>query len=176
LLLFVLKQPALYLRDMTDDLGKRVKTARLHAKLTQEQLATRVRKLAGSDKFKQQSLQRIESGQVKASSYTTLIASATKVDSMWLSTGKGEMLPSANSETSGNYNSDLYSPDHQYEVALMRTVLKNVNEIMREEKLTLNEDEMSRVIVAAYFAGLRNKVKPDTFDSNTILTAIQAIM
>ncbi|WP_310626695.1 helix-turn-helix transcriptional regulator [Limnohabitans sp.] len=73
--------------------GERVKTARLHAKLTQQALA----KLLGTA---QSTIAEME-WTAESSGYTAQISDICKVSASWLATGKGAMSP--NQERSPSY-------------------------------------------------------------------------
>lgn len=67
------------------NLAQRLKQARVHAGLTQKEVATR----AG---IEQPIISRLESGRAKGSTYIAKIAFVCGVDPMWLMEGMGEML------------------------------------------------------------------------------------
>ncbi|MBF0163295.1 MAG: helix-turn-helix transcriptional regulator [Magnetococcales bacterium] len=66
--------------------AQRFKSARLHADLTQQELAGRVG-------ISQAAIHKLESGQFGSSRKTVAIAMACRVNPVWLETGAGEMLP-----------------------------------------------------------------------------------
>lgn len=68
--------------------GKRLKTAREHAKLTQPGLAEK-------SGVSQQTISKIERGKQDGSTYTVQLASACGVRPEWLASETGEMLPAA---------------------------------------------------------------------------------
>ena len=73
------------LQAMPTDFGKRIKTARKHAGLTQKALANKI-------SLAQPSLSHLENSGF-ASVFTAQIADACGVNPRWLATGEGEMLP-----------------------------------------------------------------------------------
>jgi transcriptional regulator with XRE-family HTH domain len=73
------------LSDMSTDFGKRIKAARKHAGLTQQELATRI-------EIAQASLSHLENSAF-SSAYTVQIATACGIDHDWLATGEGSMVP-----------------------------------------------------------------------------------
>lgn len=73
------------LSDMSTDFGKRIKAARKHAGLTQQELATRI-------EIAQASLSHLENSAF-SSAYTVQIATACGIDHDWLATGEGLMVP-----------------------------------------------------------------------------------
>lgn len=73
------------LPDMSTDFGKRIKAARKHAGLTQQELATRI-------EIAQASLSHLENSAF-SSAYTVQIATACGIDHDWLATGEGLMVP-----------------------------------------------------------------------------------
>ena len=75
------------LQSMSTDFGKRIKTARKCAGLTQKELA-------GKINLAQPSLSHLENAGF-ASVFTVQIAEACGVDAHWLATGEGEMLPAS---------------------------------------------------------------------------------
>lgn len=66
--------------------AQRFKSARLHADLTQQELA-------GQVGISQAAIHKLESGQFGSSRKTVAIAMACRVNPVWLETGVGEMLP-----------------------------------------------------------------------------------
>lgn len=71
--------------------GRRIKTARNHAKLTQMQVADAIAKLPYGDSFKQQTLSKLENSKTTdRSEYTVHIAVVCGVNPVWLATGMGK--------------------------------------------------------------------------------------
>lgn len=85
------------------DYRNRIKRARKHAGLKQQQLA----KLTG---ITQASISELETGKSQASSFSASIAKACGVDPLWLETGRGEMIV-----TQG----DLLSPPSESDYAMI---------------------------------------------------------
>ncbi|MEO5344746.1 MAG: helix-turn-helix domain-containing protein [Magnetococcus sp. YQC-9] len=70
----------------------RFKSARLHAELTQQELASKVG-------ISQAAIHKLESGQFNSSRKTVAIAMACQVNPVWLATGVGEMLTRTEHQT-----------------------------------------------------------------------------
>lgn len=130
--------------------GQRIKAARKYANLTQEQLAERVRQLADNEKFKQQTIQRIESGKISSSGYVALIAKATGTNAVWLTTGEGIMLESqpAPEEIKHTETNRFTRKD----IELLREVIIQSEKIYLEENLKLNADQRAKMIAAGFAA------------------------
>ncbi|MBF0417188.1 MAG: helix-turn-helix transcriptional regulator [Magnetococcales bacterium] len=73
------------------DFAKRFKSARLHADLTQQELAGRVG-------ISQAAIHKLEAGQFGSSRKTVAIALACQVNPVWLESGIGEMVSPAENE------------------------------------------------------------------------------
>jgi len=86
-------------------IGERVRRARKYAKLTQTQLG----KAVG---VKQATISDLEKGDSRSSAYLIQIAHACGVDSRWLATGKGEMVPGAQ-EAGGQYQVEPRTPSEE---------------------------------------------------------------
>lgn len=65
--------------------GERLKKARLHAKLSQAELAERA-------KVSQANISKLENGDATGSEYTVQLAVACNVCPIWLATGEGDMI------------------------------------------------------------------------------------
>ena len=82
------------LSGMSTDFGKRIKTARKHAKLTQVDLAEKIN-------VAQASLSHLENSGF-SSSHTVQIATACGVSAHWLATGEGDMVPTGSKAEAPN--------------------------------------------------------------------------
>lgn len=74
------------------ELKARVKAAREHAQLTQEQVVERIKQLPGVESFSQQALNKLELGTTRKSAFLPHIAHVCGVQTEWLAMGMGEML------------------------------------------------------------------------------------
>lgn len=68
----------------TMELRHRIKRARGHADLTQDQLAEKVRQMSGGERFSQQALSKLERGESEETRYLPWIAKACGVRTDWL--------------------------------------------------------------------------------------------
>lgn len=73
------------------ELRERIRRARAHAELTQEQLAERVRAMPGGEKFSQQAVSKLERGESEETQYLPWIAKACGVRADWLALEDGPM-------------------------------------------------------------------------------------
>ncbi|WP_296643149.1 helix-turn-helix transcriptional regulator [Thiobacillus sp. 65-1402] len=67
--------------------GERLRTARVHAKLTQQQLADRINNVCT-----QENISKLERSDATGSEFTAQFAEACGVRAMWLAEGQGDMV------------------------------------------------------------------------------------
>lgn len=67
--------------------GQRLRAAREHAKLSQEQLSEKIGRVCS-----QENISKLERGLATGSEYTVHFATACEVNPVWLATGAGEMM------------------------------------------------------------------------------------
>lgn len=161
--------------------GDRIKQARQHANLTQEQLAERVRALAGNEKFKQQSLQKIEAGQIQSSGYVALIAEATGTNGVWLTTGKGNMQnerPAADGvqESPVTY---IKAPTELStgQIELLRALISRIERLtLTGRGNSLNAQQKARIIAGSFSAAIKSGQTAETLENGIIDAAINSVI
>lgn len=89
--------------------GKRLAAARKYAnELTQNELIAKLKDKFGA-KISQQAISYLESGDADGSEFTAQIAVICGVDSIWLATGQGDMVPDALIITDQQMKKAIYS-------------------------------------------------------------------
>ncbi|MCV6612890.1 MAG: helix-turn-helix domain-containing protein [Amphritea sp.] len=149
--------------------GHRIKQARDHANLTQEQLAERVRRLAGTENFKQQSLQKIEAGQIQSSGYVALIAEATGTNGVWLTTGKGSM----HEQPSKPHTKELTTE----QIELLRALISRIERLtLTGRGTTLNSQQKARIIAGSFSAAIKNGQTAETLEDGIFDAALNSVI
>lgn len=112
--------------------NERLKLARRHAKLTQQQLADALGRDENDQPFMSQAnVSGLETDpNTKGSIYTPQLARACGVDPVWLASGQGQMLPASQSKSLLSYDisrvvetMSVMEPAEQYKVRKMIEVL-----------------------------------------------------
>lgn len=161
--------------------GERVKQARQHADLTQEQLADRVRTLAGNDKFKQQSLQKIEAGQIQSSGYVALIAEATGTNGVWLTTGAGKMKSSSGNLTAVEEPGSTYTTNTAEltpeQIELLRALISRIERLtLTGRGAALSSQQKARIIAGSFSAAIKNGQTATTLEDGIVDAAFNSVI
>lgn len=100
--------------------GERLRRARIHADLTQTQLADKIKNVCT-----QENISKLERGDATGSEFTAQLAAACGVNPMWLAAEDGEMLPAAYSTSDPTLVEILKALEPRAEY-FKETALKNV--------------------------------------------------
>ncbi len=119
---------------MDDTINNRIKLVRKHFDLTMDTFGDKIG-------IKKSSVSLIESGKNNPSEQTLmLICKEFGVDYLWLTTGKGEMLPPSDDEVMAKFDSIMFGEKDTHKI-ILKTLLD-----MDEEKLKVFDEFIEKYI------------------------------